>query len=288
MSTAPKTIQIFLPTGDPRGIRIAEITTRIVQAIEVPRSLLKDFLKMPQSKQVGLYFLFGEAEDGTEPKVYVGQTGELSVRLPNHNLHKEFWQRVVILIARTDTLTLTHALFLEWYCLQAAQQTGRFTVENGNDGSKTHTPPPLEADCVEFFELSRVLMSTLGYPLFEPVAKPVAQDDDEVFSCTSAGCSGFGLYTEEGFVVLKGSTGRLAYAPSFGDSNKLVRDSLIKSGVIHIEDDKMVFDKDHSFGSPSKAATILVGRPMNGWVEWKNKNGESLDALKRQPVEDAT
>jgi hypothetical protein len=27
----PKTIQIFLPGGDPQGIRIAEITTRIVQ-----------------------------------------------------------------------------------------------------------------------------------------------------------------------------------------------------------------------------------------------------------------
>ena len=33
MTTATaKTIQIYLPTGEPRGIRIAEITTRIVQA----------------------------------------------------------------------------------------------------------------------------------------------------------------------------------------------------------------------------------------------------------------
>ena len=36
MSPTPKTIQIFLPGGDPRGIRIAEITTRIVQVIEAP------------------------------------------------------------------------------------------------------------------------------------------------------------------------------------------------------------------------------------------------------------
>ena len=38
--TRPQTIQIFLPSGDPQGIRIAEITTRIVRVIEVPRSLL--------------------------------------------------------------------------------------------------------------------------------------------------------------------------------------------------------------------------------------------------------
>ncbi len=69
MTATPKTIQIFLPGGDPRGIRVAEITTRIVQVMEVPRSLLPEFLKMPESDQVALYFLFGEAEDGGEQRV---------------------------------------------------------------------------------------------------------------------------------------------------------------------------------------------------------------------------
>jgi hypothetical protein len=47
VNPTPKTIQIFLPGGDPRGSRVAEVTTRIVQVIEVPRSLLEDFLAMP-------------------------------------------------------------------------------------------------------------------------------------------------------------------------------------------------------------------------------------------------
>lgn len=34
MSHHPQTIQIFLPAGDPQGIRIAEITTRIVRVID--------------------------------------------------------------------------------------------------------------------------------------------------------------------------------------------------------------------------------------------------------------
>ena len=50
----PKTIQIFLPHGDPQGIRVAEITTRIVQVIEIPRSLVGEFLKMPESDQVAV------------------------------------------------------------------------------------------------------------------------------------------------------------------------------------------------------------------------------------------
>ncbi len=66
----PQTIQIFLPLGDPRGIRIAEITTRIVQLIEVPRPQLDVFLALPESEQVAVYFLFGQSDDGAEPEVY--------------------------------------------------------------------------------------------------------------------------------------------------------------------------------------------------------------------------
>ena len=32
----PQTIQIYIPTGDPRGMRVTEITTRIIRVIEVP------------------------------------------------------------------------------------------------------------------------------------------------------------------------------------------------------------------------------------------------------------
>ena len=91
MINTPKTIQIFLPEGDPRGIRIAEITTRIVQVIEVPRSLVSDFIKMSESDQVAVYFLFGESEDGADQKVYIGQTGDLRARLAKHNKDKDFW-----------------------------------------------------------------------------------------------------------------------------------------------------------------------------------------------------
>ena len=64
----PQTIQIFLPAGDPRGMRVAEITTRIVRVIEVPRSQLADFIKMPKSQQVGVYFLMGELSEAGLPR----------------------------------------------------------------------------------------------------------------------------------------------------------------------------------------------------------------------------
>jgi predicted GIY-YIG superfamily endonuclease len=287
MNFTPKTIQIFLPNGDPQGIRISEITTRIVQVIEIPRSLLPDFLKMPESDQVALYFLFSEEEDGSERKVYIGQTGDLRARLIDHNKKKEFWERVVVLISRTNSLTQTHALFLEWYSIQEAKKAGRYTTENGNGGNKPHTPAPLAADCLEIFETGHTLLATLGYPIFDPVAKLDASGKpDDFFYCKSSGTNGRGMYTEEGFVVLKGSIGRKENVPSIiGTAGEKVRDRLLETGVMRVEGNTVVFEKDHLFRSPSMAALSLTGRTCNGWIDWKNKDGQTLDAVKRQSNE---
>ena len=284
MSANPKTIQIFLPGGDPRGIRVAEITTRIVQVIEVPRSLLSDFIKMPESDQVALYFLFGEAEDGTEQKVYIGQTGDLRARLTKHNKEKEFWQRALVLISRTHSLTQTHALYLEWHCLQASRKAGRYTDENGNNGSKPHTPAPLQADCMEIFETGHALLATLGFPVFDPVAKPAeTAPADEVFFCKASSSNGRGLYTQEGFVVLKGSVGRRENVPSIvGTAGERLRVRLVESGVMREDGDAVIFEKDHLFRSPSMAALALMGRTCNGWIDWKTAAGKTLDMVKRQ------
>jgi len=283
MST-PKTIQIYLPGGDPHGIRVAEITTRIVQVIEVPRILLQDFLKMPEGSQVALYFLFGESEDGAGQRVYLGQTGDLRARLAKHNKEKGFWERALVLISRTNSLTGTHGLFLEWYCLQAARKAGRYADENGNSGSKPHTPTPLESECLEIFETGQTLLSTLGYPIFDPVAKTgPATRRQELFFCKGREANGRGLYTPEGFVVLEGSTGRKDNVPSYiGSGGHRRRLQLITSGVMREDGDSVVFTKDHLFSSPSMAAQALMGRTANGWIEWKTREGKTLDAVKRQ------
>lgn len=284
MTTGAKTIQIFLPGGDPRGIRVAEITTRIVQVIEVPRSLLPNFLKMPECDQVAVYFLFGQKEATGEPTVYIGQTGDLRTRLTAHNKDKDFWERACVLISRTNSLTQTHALFLEWHCLQAVREAARFGDENGNSGSQPYTPAPLEADCYEIYETGHSLLATLGYPIFDPVAKKTGSTEpNEIFYCTGSSANGRGQYTEEGFVVLKGSIGRRKNVNSIKDTSaEKFRLKLVESGVMIEQGDTVVFQKDYLFNSPSMAAIALMGRSANGWIEWRTKDGKTLDAEKRQ------
>jgi len=283
MALRPRTIQIFLPSGDPRGLRVAELTTSIVRVIEVPRKLLDEYLEMPEAKQVGVYFLIGDDDDQDYPAIYVGQTGGTGQRLVDHHKQKEFWSRALVAVSLTNNLTQTHALYLEWLSIKYANEAGRYKVENGNGGSKPHTPAPLEADCQDIFDTMRTLLATLGQPCFEPLAKSKDQvKSDELFFCKSANYDAVGQYTEEGLVVLKGSKARAELAPSMSKwkaGGK--REALIADGALKLEGTHYVFQRDVLFKSPSGASDFVAGASTNGWTLWKAKDGKTLDELKR-------
>src|SRR3546814_10805126 len=62
-----------------------------------------------------------------------------------------------------------------------AQEAGRYSLDNGNAGGRPHTPPPLEAGCDELHETIRILLATLGYPVFQPLARSeVVEQPDEI------------------------------------------------------------------------------------------------------------
>ena len=284
----PQTIQIFLPTGDPRGMRVAEITTRIVRVIEVPRSQLADFLKMPEAQQVGVYFLMGELSEAGLPRAYIGQSGSVGTRLVQHNQNKDFWNRALVVISLTNSMTQTHALFLEWFAISEATKAGRYSLENGNTGSQPYTPAPLQADCHEIHETAATLLATLGQPMFEPLTQHTSNRDGkpqtvELFYCKGPDASGVGEYTSEGFVVHKGSTARVGNVASIqGTSQERFREQLVTDGVLKLQGSQYVFTRDYLFPSPSTAAIAMLGRSANGWVEWKTAQGQTLDGAKRQ------
>ena len=274
----PQTIQIFLPSGDPQSLRIAAVTTRVVSMIEIPRAQLDLFLKRPEANQVGIYFLFGEDDQTAQPKVYVGQTGKLGTRLKEHNEKKDFWNRAVVAVSLTGNITLTHAYFLEAEALERASVVGRYVLENKTTGTSPHTLPAMAAECRELFETIHVLLTTLGYPLFEAMVKKSSPDGSsvvdetdtaaaEVFFCQAEGVDGRGYYTEEGMVVLKGSYGRKA---------------AIEEGVLTWDEERLVLTRDVILKNPSPAASFLLGRSANGWTEWKNKEGRTLSQCVRE------
>ena len=287
----PQTIQIHLPVGDPRGMRVAEITTRIVRVIEVPRNQLAEFIRTPEAQQVGVYFLIGELSEAGLPRVYVGQSGNVGSRLVQQNQSKDFWNRALVVISLTNSMTQTHALFLEWFAISEATKAARYSLENGNTGARPHTPAPLEADCHEIHETAATLLATLGQPIFEPLTGAPARlgvepRPPELFYCKGPEeAYGVGEYTSEGFVVHKDSTARIEIVASIkGTSQERFRQQLVTGGVLQLSGNHYQFTRDHLFSSPSMAAIAVLGRSANGWIEWKTEQGQTLDGAKRQTL----
>jgi hypothetical protein len=89
--------------------------------------------------------------------------------------------------------------------------------------------------------------------------------------------------------VLKGSLGRKENLPSIvGTSGERFRAKLIQSGVMAVDGERVVFQKDYLFNSPSMAAVAVLGRTANGWDTWKSIAGKTLGELKRQPKDQAS
>ncbi len=285
MSQPPKTIQIFLPDGEPSGIRIAELTTRIVQAVAVPRNSLGDFFKRPEVNHIATYFLFGGLDAEAKPVAYIGQTEDLKKRLKKHDGDKEFWSIAVILVSRTHSFTQAHIKWLEWFGIALATEAKRYRLENGNSGSEPFVTEPIHADLKEIFETGSLLLDALGFPIFRSVGTVKPTDSEEPiqeFYAKGPDANAKGVFTNEGFVILKGSTCRKQVTPSGKDKITHIRNKFISDGVLIEEGKHLTFTEDTLFKSPSGAAIVVLGRAANGWTTWVNKSGQSLDELKRE------
>lgn len=96
-----------------------------------------------------------------------------------------------------------------------------------------------------------------------------------------ANATGYWDVEKEVFTVLKGSTIAGEVVNSFRpyrlqERQRIINEhSRIVNGAITLID-------DITFPSPSMAAIQILGRPSNGWTEWKNKDGETLDVVYRK------
>jgi hypothetical protein len=274
-----KTIQIFLPDGNPRSVKIAEITSRTVQGILIPRSKLEFISERNELKNVGVYFLVGGTDEGSRPVVYVGEAEECLIRLKQHNKGKDFWTVALVIISKTKYFTKTHIKYLEWYCHEAIKKANRFNLDNSSLPNCPYISESMEADLIDNFDTIKILVSTLGYPLFDQIEKPEKKD---ILICKGKDAFAEGEYSEDGFVVFKGSKCNLTETNTAVTWIPNLRKKLIQDGILAQQSNVLIFTSDYIFSSPSAAAAVVLARSANGWTEWKYKDGKTLDFVKRQ------
>lgn len=277
----PQTIQIFLPDGSPRGIKIAEITNRVVKAVLIPRNQLENAANRKEVNLVGLYFLFGKSEESAKPLVYIGEAEDCLVRLKQHNKAKEFWSHACLIISKINAFTKAHVKYLEHIAVQKAQEVNRFKTENGNVPNALFITESMEADLLDSFETVKILLSTLGYPLFDSIEKK-SISKKEILYLNARGVAAEGDLIDDGFVVFQGSEFSANHTNSCHEYIIRFRQQLMDENIVEKSNGNMIYKENYIFGSPSTAAGVVLGRSSNGWKEWKNKNGNTLDELKRK------
>lgn len=280
----PKTVQIFLPDGNARSVRIAEITSRTIQAVQIPRQKLGLAQKREEVHRVGVYFLFGDVgDDASKPRAYVGEAENCLERITGHHRQKGFWTTAVTITSKTRSFTKAHARRLEYDCIRTARDAQRFRLENTQTPAEPHIPEAMLAELRDNFGTIQTLVSMLGFPILDPLpSEGDASNQQTKLYCRGNGIEATGEYTEDGLVVFEGSAARLQTTVSVPDSVERRRQNLCADGVLQRIEDHLVFQENHAFNSPSAAAGVVLGRSSNGWREWKNEDGRSLDDLERQ------
>lgn len=277
----PQTIQIFLPDGSPRSVKIAEITNRVVKAVLVPRNKLDYISSRNELNNVGIYFLFGELAEKAKPVVYIGEAEDCLDRLKQHNRTKEFWNYAVVMVSKINAFTKSHAKYLEHIAVDQAKESNRYETDNQTTPSKPFVTESMEADLLDSFDTIKILLSTLGFPVYDKVGKEQIKSKELLF-LTGRGISAEGDLIDDGFVVFKGSQVKKETTNSCHEYLINLRQKLLQDEILIDKNDYYELTQDYIFNSPSTAGGVVLGRSTNGWTKWKNKEGKTLDELKRK------
>lgn len=128
------------------------------------------------------------------------------------------------------------------------------------------------------FEDIKFLASFIGCTIFE-VSQP---KEEHLFFTKARGCNAKGFYNSAGFTVLKGSVISNDCSPSFSWKEK--REKMVKE-YASLNNGVWIMESDKTFSSPSTASDFCTGRSSNGWTMWKDKDGNTLDAVYRKQLE---
>lgn len=283
-----KTIKIELLEGVPGGFRRAEFTTQMMRVLVVPRDRQDLLEHCPEAKFQAVYLIVGEDENG-DPKVYIGQTRRMTLRIKEHNKggKKEYWQNVLYFVTKDNSLNPTEIEYLEWLLIKKAAEAGNYRIDNGNKGRKSEpaVEPAKRADFTDYYNQIVALSEVLGYgDIFNPIHLETASNEVR-YLCNARGSKAEMAAREDGFYVLAGAVCPVALTESGKNIPFIVntREKLQKNGVLKPKANTLVFQQDYRFDSPSGAAMVVIGAAANGWTTWKNAAGVTLDECIRRP-----
>lgn len=300
----PFSIKIFVPSGDPEGVRIVTRDDWPGKAVVFPRVLLGEVKGRREYQQPGVYLLAGGK------KLYIGEGDPLGDRLGSHARNKTFWKKAVFFTAEGGRLNKAHVQHLESRLVALANEAGLAELENGNQP----LPPALSeeeyASAENFLREILVMLPLLGFWQFDDDRQEEAEAEIQEEAQQQVAIKNNGkrsdLYSslprgmrfkfrssmpmkaalelvDGGVQISHGSQAALEPKQHFelhGASYAAKRRELIESGVLQVDGNCYVFTRDQFFASASAAASVIAGQNHNA-DHWVADDGGNLGDLLR-------
>ena len=163
------TLRIFVPDGDPEGVRFIDRMNWTGLGIVFPRSKWQDIRTRDEFLRTGVYILTGYGEsDHDRPRVYVGQADGVKGRIDSHIRSKDFWDTGIVFVSNSiGGLNRAHLTWLEYALVSQAEKANRCTLDNGNVPQEPAMSEAEKADTQAFLEEVLQILPLVGLRVFE-------------------------------------------------------------------------------------------------------------------------
>ena len=277
-----KTFTMQIIDSDPEGIKLCRIQGSTMVTVVVPREKLPRLKELPDIPTRGLYYLL-QAGGGCLQRVYAGKTTNGIQRLDGHNSQKNWWNVAVMFLMPENELSTDVVDGLEATAIKYISVRDGYTIDN----STTPSPyvNPYNENYIEQLHRDVLFrMKVLGYDLDQAKIDRPAHTASDIFHTVKRGVQGLGRYvaSDGSFEVLVGSEVDVSTRITNNGGVDKIRRELLNSGAIVQEGGVYLLREPCLFETPSAAAVFVLGGSQNGWTEWVDAEGNTLDEVYRK------
>jgi len=283
VKSQPFSVRIFMPGGDPDGVKIIERSNWTGCGVLAPRTLFSDSRKRHELARTGVYILVGSDDQSELPRVYIGEGDPIKPRLESHYKNKNFWTHMIGFTSKDQNLHKAHIQYLESRLISLAQKAKRCVLDNSVSPKLPSLSEADQAEVEDFLTDVLLCLTVLGYGYFD---SEVSSEANRVeYKLSSKGITANGYESSKGFVVLEKSQIIKNEATSIRTHLSNLRCSLVEQGVLIDRGDYYELSQDYTFNSASTAAGMVLARSANGRIEWKTEDGRTLKSIQEEEVE---
>lgn len=267
-------LHILIP-NEATGYKVIQLAGWSSKCFIVPRTELREMEKRIETKDPAIYFLFGENDESTEQKLYIGESERFFDRLLRHDTNKDFWNTAVIFTGGLDKAKIK---YLEYLATNTASKVNRYDLLNSVAPKENSLSEFDMASTQEYFSKIDYILTALGYPVFKSIEESLS--DQKIYYLKAVGTNAQSQLLDDGNLnVMKGSLARKRDAKTLHGWSFNARKRFIDDGTFKDNGDDLsyILTKDVLFKSPSAAAATMTGMSINGWIVWKDEHGHTLD-----------